>query len=248
MIAESPSSNSGRGRTAHEQAAAKLRQFILSGRAKEEGLLAPEEKLAKQLGVSRLTLRAAVAILVEQGLLTVAAGLGTHVRSWKRDGSFELFNTRLRMAQGTDEAEPLMKQALWLRRTMYCGAVELLCTGKPKLDYAKAGAFMLGGLFLGHAGPAAKQLDEEEKVLCNLIEATDNTPAIMLAHAVRRSFAGIGHWSAARPTLNNATKDFVELVELLEDRKQPAAEKAMLAICRLREKAYVELASADRAD
>jgi DNA-binding FadR family transcriptional regulator len=248
MIAQSPSSNSGRGRTAHEQAAAKLRRFILSEKVKHEGLLPPEERLAKQLGVSRLTLRSAVAILVEQGLLTVAAGVGTHVRSWKTDGSFELFGTRLRMAQGTDEAEPLMKQALWLRRTMYCGAVELLCTGKPKLDYAKAGAFMLGGLFLGHEGPAGKQLDEEEKVMCNLIEATDNTPAIMLAHALRRTFAAIGHWSGAKPKLNNATKDFIELVELLEERKQTAAEKAMLAICKLRENAYVELASADRAD
>src|SRR5438046_271572 len=122
MPLENQPASSGRGLTAHEKAALRIRRQILSGRLKEDAMLPPEPALAASLHISRLTLRAAIAILVEEGLL-------------------------------------------W--------------------------------------------------------------------------------WSKATPTLRNAATDLRELIELIQQSRQAAAEKAMEAMCRLREGVYLELAKAE---
>ncbi|MFI0463216.1 GntR family transcriptional regulator [Saccharopolyspora sp. 5N102] len=63
----------------HVQIAAVFRDDILSGQWPAHFKLPPEPALAEQLGVSRGTLRKAMAVLIEEGLLTQTRGRGTFV-------------------------------------------------------------------------------------------------------------------------------------------------------------------------
>jgi 5-formyltetrahydrofolate cyclo-ligase len=67
------------GRTLYGQVAAQLEALALAGPLGEETVLAPEWALAEQLGVSRGTVRRALADLEERGLLRREAGRGTFV-------------------------------------------------------------------------------------------------------------------------------------------------------------------------
>jgi 5-formyltetrahydrofolate cyclo-ligase len=67
------------GRTLYGQVAQQLEAMALAGPLGEETLLAPEWALAEQLGVSRGTLRRALADLEECGLVRREAGRGTFV-------------------------------------------------------------------------------------------------------------------------------------------------------------------------
>ncbi|RKT83635.1 GntR family transcriptional regulator [Saccharopolyspora antimicrobica] len=63
----------------HAQIAASFREDILNGRWPAHYKLPPEPALAEQLGVSRGTLRKALAVLIEEGLLVQTRGRGTFV-------------------------------------------------------------------------------------------------------------------------------------------------------------------------
>lgn len=67
------------GRTLYGQVAGQLEELALAGPLGEETVLPPEWALAGQLGVSRGTLRRALADLEERGLLRREAGRGTFV-------------------------------------------------------------------------------------------------------------------------------------------------------------------------
>jgi 5-formyltetrahydrofolate cyclo-ligase len=67
------------GRTLYGQVAEQLEALVLAGPLGEETVLPPEWALAEQLGVSRGTLRRALADLEESGLLRREAGRGTFV-------------------------------------------------------------------------------------------------------------------------------------------------------------------------
>jgi DNA-binding GntR family transcriptional regulator len=66
-------------RTLAAEVTANLRQAILSGSLSPEHELPPEPELARQLGVSRGTVRQAVTILEHEGLLSRRQGLGTFI-------------------------------------------------------------------------------------------------------------------------------------------------------------------------
>jgi len=66
-------------RTLAAEVTANLRQAIVSGSLSPEHELPPEPELARQLGVSRGTVRQAVTILEHEGLLSRRQGLGTFI-------------------------------------------------------------------------------------------------------------------------------------------------------------------------
>jgi DNA-binding FadR family transcriptional regulator len=65
-----------RVRKGYEQAADQLRDLIVSGRLRPGGRLPSESALARELGVSRATVREALRLLAAQGLIRTAKGSG----------------------------------------------------------------------------------------------------------------------------------------------------------------------------
>jgi|GEM_PF-401647 len=74
-----------------EQLAAQLREQIARLQTTEPVRIAPERELAEQFGVSRISLRAAVKLLVEEGLLTQIQGKGTYTTPRKAVRALHLF-------------------------------------------------------------------------------------------------------------------------------------------------------------
>ncbi len=72
-----------------------LREQILSGKLKGGGRLAPEAVLARNLSISRPTLREAIRVLAREGLLDVRHGVGTFIASEPKPilGSLEMMRS-----------------------------------------------------------------------------------------------------------------------------------------------------------
>lgn len=65
-----------RVRKSYEQVADQLRDLIVRGKLHQGGRLPPESRLARELGVSRATVREALRLLAAQGLIRTAKGAG----------------------------------------------------------------------------------------------------------------------------------------------------------------------------
>ena len=63
-----------RVRKGYEQVADQLRELIVTGELPQGGRLPTETELARQLGVSRTTVREALRLLAAQGLIRTAKG------------------------------------------------------------------------------------------------------------------------------------------------------------------------------
>jgi DNA-binding FadR family transcriptional regulator len=72
-------------------AADAIRERILTGALRPGDTLPGERELSEQLGVSRLTLRSAIAHLEAEGLLRAVHGSGTRVRDYRETGGLDLF-------------------------------------------------------------------------------------------------------------------------------------------------------------
>jgi GntR family transcriptional regulator, transcriptional repressor for pyruvate dehydrogenase complex len=68
----------------------RLREDILAGRWAPGAALPPERELSETLGVSRLTLRSALARLAAEGLVQAVHGSGTRVLDFRETGSVDL--------------------------------------------------------------------------------------------------------------------------------------------------------------
>ena len=86
----SPSMTEPGRKRAVEEAADQLRRDILIGRYRPGDHLPGERELSAQLGVSRLTLRSAIARLESQGLIRAVHGAGNLVLDFKESGGIDL--------------------------------------------------------------------------------------------------------------------------------------------------------------
>ncbi len=94
-----------------------LRRDILGGRFRPGDSLPAERELALRLGVSRLTLRAALARLTAEGLVLPQQGAGNRVLDFRDSGRLELV-AHLALLPGEDGAPlalPLFEELLELR-------------------------------------------------------------------------------------------------------------------------------------
>ncbi len=101
-----------------------LRSEILRGRLPAGSALPGERALSEQLGVSRLTLRSAIARLETEGLLRSVHGSGTRVLDFRESGGVDLLGylATQQLAGGTVPIE-LLSDLMELRRMV---AVDLL--------------------------------------------------------------------------------------------------------------------------
>ena len=85
-------------KSAADAAADRLRRRILEGELPAGSMLPGERELSEQLGVSRLTLRSALASLQAQGLIEKVHGAGNRVLDYRETGGVELVAHLARLA------------------------------------------------------------------------------------------------------------------------------------------------------
>jgi DNA-binding FadR family transcriptional regulator len=113
-----------------------LRDAIVSGELAAGDRLPPERVLSKQLGVSRLTLRAALATLSAAGLISVRHGSGYTVRDLRESGGTDLLAGLIDPGgKSTSERAEAAADLLRLRRHL-AGAV-LEAIAERSLSVAK---------------------------------------------------------------------------------------------------------------
>ena len=116
---------------AHQACEHALRRAILRGELAAGEKLPPERELAAQFGVSRLTLRAALATLDAAGLISVRHGSGYVVRDFVRDGGPDLLAGLAELAGERGDLPPVAADLLSVRRHLAHAALERLVEHPP---------------------------------------------------------------------------------------------------------------------
>lgn len=123
---------------AHQACEHALRRAILRGELAIGERLPPERELAAQLGVSRLTLRAALATLEAAGLVSVRHGSGYLVRDFVRDGGPDLLAGVTELAGERGDLPPVAADLLRVRRHLAHAALERLVEHPPTAAAVRA--------------------------------------------------------------------------------------------------------------
>lgn len=173
-------------RKAVDVAADSLREGILRGRFPAGGTLPPERDLAQQVGVSRLTLRSAIARLESEGLLKPMHGSGTRVQDFRSEGGVELLGPMLALAlEGGAFPLALLKQILEMRRLL---AVEALGLATQR---ARAGELAELRAHLGHQATLVDEprafMEADLQLARAVIRAADSLPLELLYNSIART-------------------------------------------------------------
>ncbi len=115
--------------SANVRAEQQLRDSILAGRLAPGAKLPTERELSAQFGISRLTLRAALATLAAQGLLQVRQGSGYIVRDIRESGGSDLLPAIA--ARIGAMAGPELADLLRMRRYVAAALLEALVERPP---------------------------------------------------------------------------------------------------------------------
>jgi DNA-binding FadR family transcriptional regulator len=116
---------------AHQACEHAIRRAILRGELAAGDRLPPERALAAQFGVSRLTLRAALATLDAAGLISVRHGSGYVVRDFVRDGGPDLLAGLAELAGERGDLPEVAGDLLRVRRHLARAALEHLVEQPP---------------------------------------------------------------------------------------------------------------------
>src|SRR5258706_2942690 len=111
---------------------------MLAGEIRPGERLPPERKLADTLGVSRLTLRAALATLAAQGLVSVRHGSGYVVQDVARTGGSELLPAVAELASERGALPAVAADLLRVRRHIAGAVLEHLVVHPPKAAAIRA--------------------------------------------------------------------------------------------------------------
>lgn len=115
-----------------------LRDAILSGELAAGDRLPPERELSAKLGVSRLTLRAALATLSANGLLAVRQGSGYTVRDMRETGGSDLLPGLLELAATRGQRDDVVADLLRLRRHLAAAVLDAIAERHPAAAARKA--------------------------------------------------------------------------------------------------------------
>jgi GntR family transcriptional repressor for pyruvate dehydrogenase complex len=150
-----------------------IRRKILSGALAPGARLPPERALAEQLGVNRLTLRAALSQLVAANLLSVRQGSGYLVRAWRREGGPELIAGLAELARSSNEQRVIARDLLAMRRAIAHAVLERLAA-----SVSEAHRLRIATAVETFAARADEELTPDEAaeldldVLATILEAT----------------------------------------------------------------------------
>lgn len=125
-VPSSPENPEAPRETATSACAQSLRDAILSGELPAGARLPPERELAERLGVTRLTVRSALARLGAEHLLSVRQGSGYTVRDYLRSGGLDLVGALASLASTRGEQVAIIRDLLLVRRQLARAMVERL--------------------------------------------------------------------------------------------------------------------------
>jgi GntR family transcriptional repressor for pyruvate dehydrogenase complex len=118
--------------------ATRLQNEILAGRIAAGARLPSERELSLALGVNRLTLRAALARLEAQGLVTTRHGSGTVVASWRERAGLDALPTLISSLVPWEPTwRELLDSMLELRRILASEAVGLAAARRTDEDLGR---------------------------------------------------------------------------------------------------------------
>jgi DNA-binding FadR family transcriptional regulator len=115
-----------------------VRAAILSGELAAGDRLPPERELSDRLGVSRLTLRAALATLSAAGLISVRQGSGYTVRDVRETGGADLLPGLVELATVRGSLPDAIADLLRLRRHLAGAVLDALVERPPSVAARKA--------------------------------------------------------------------------------------------------------------
>ncbi|MBW2527396.1 MAG: FadR family transcriptional regulator [Deltaproteobacteria bacterium] len=118
---------SGRPQRAVDLAAAAIRASVLGGEYLPGSVLPPEPVLAGELGISRLTLRAAIARLEAERLLRAEHGVGVRVLDYRATAGLDVVEHLVEQLGSSEAAIELVGSFLEIRRVLAAEAIALAC-------------------------------------------------------------------------------------------------------------------------
>ncbi|HOX47473.1 MAG TPA: GntR family transcriptional regulator [Myxococcota bacterium] len=209
-----------RATTSVDQLADRIRHKILSGEIPTGSMLPPERKWSLQLGVSRTTVRAALARLVSEGLVSIRQGRGAEVQDFRRIGGLGLVEKMPRSLQ-----DATFPGVLELRTAVALELVTLACerASTEQLDQLEA---------------LAKQIEQTEDPFAvadldlefsrTLCRAADNLPMELMLNTISLLYT-------KRPDIplalfeqrDDVRMSYVALVELLRSRSATGIREAL---------------------
>jgi DNA-binding FadR family transcriptional regulator len=164
-----------RAPAAHAAADHALRAAILAGEYAVGDRLPPERELAVTLGVSRLTLRAALATLVADGLVSVHHGRGYEVRDF-RDGGTALLPGLVELAATRGGLPAITRDLLRVRRHLAAAVLDALVEHPPSaaaVERVRAAVDRFAAAVEAGAGPEAYTA-ADLAVVAAVLEATES--------------------------------------------------------------------------
>jgi len=234
--------------SAHQACEQALRRAILSGEIGAGERLPPERELAAQFGVSRLTLRSALATLEAAGLISVRHGSGYIVRDFVRSGGPDLLAGLTELASERGDMLPIAAELLRVRRHLAHAALERIVEVPPSAKAVRALAAAIDAMertdpndtyTLAHAdlGVLAAVLDATGspvlRLCLNPVTAVVTSNASLRAAIYREPATNVAGWRLLAAWMKKPrTEDLPSMLELLGARD--AATLALLTKTRRR--------------
>ena len=195
-----------------------LRQQILNGEYSIGTRLPAERTLASQLGVNRLTLRAAISYLEAEGLLRAQQGQGVTVCDFHHTASLELLRHL--------PLDKRLSEVLSLRLLVLSEAVSQACSTATAADVNRLKSI---------AEEQMKRKNEDEFIdgdhhfFSVLVESTQNFTLQLLYNSLTRITAEQNAWTTH--LINNqqqAFSSYQAFIKLIAHRNPALAKKALL--------------------
>jgi DNA-binding FadR family transcriptional regulator len=172
-------------RKAVDEAVDRIRASILGGEFPAGTDLPGERELSQTLGVSRLTLRAALSRLEAEGLVKPVHGSGTRVLDYREHGGVEMLGHMATLVQrGGEVPLAMLADLLELRRVV---AVEVMGVAAERATDAELDEL---GRHLAYqskcTGDAQKYMAADIETARRLSQATHNQAIVLLSNSIVR--------------------------------------------------------------
>lgn len=172
-------------RRAADETADRIRVRILRGDFVAGSLLPPERELAEDLGISRLTLRSALARLETQGLVRPVHGSGNRVLDYRASGGVDLLGDLAALAwKGGEAPVALFHDLLELRRMLAVEVVGLAAERATEADLERIAAAL--DELPRHLGDPAAFMAAELRFVRAMIGASGNVALELLGNTLER--------------------------------------------------------------
>ncbi len=184
--------------TAAATCAARLRDQILDGDPAPGARLPPERALAAALGVTRVTLRSALHLLVAEGLIVQVQGRGTTVLDWRRAGGPALLGTVVARQPAGAPRQQALAELLAVRRALAQVVFATLAPrDPPPLAAFSAALDRFGALCTDPAPPPAALAAADLAAIAELLACTDSAVLPLCLQPVARALAALPELGAA---------------------------------------------------